>query len=71
MTVSVKAINTNNENAFKYAPAVTGVSTFYSEFGTYKLANITFTGAPGYSYSLSFLSDGIDYDKPENKKQIE
>ncbi|CDW88401.1 UNKNOWN [Stylonychia lemnae] len=71
LTVSLKAVTSNSSNALKYAPAITGISTFYSEFGVFKLSNITFTGSPGYQYALSFVSDGIDKSKPQNQENIQ
>ncbi len=32
------------------------------------MANLSFSGAPGYNYRLAFLSSGIDEKLPENQK---
>eukprot|EP00347_Sterkiella_histriomuscorum_P009701 403340212 len=71
LDVGFKATLSNTSDVNKYAPQVSGVNTFYSSFGVYKLSNITFTGAPGNSYSLSFVSEGIDNSKPANVEYLE
>ncbi|CDW85128.1 UNKNOWN [Stylonychia lemnae] len=62
-----RKLNATSQTQDMYSPVITGKTTFYSENGVYKLEGVQFTGSPGYSYELSFLSDGIDKNKPNNK----
>ncbi|CDW90223.1 UNKNOWN [Stylonychia lemnae] len=60
-----------NQQALQYAPVVQGQSQFVSQNGTFKVSDIIFIATPGYSFRISFSSDGIDKTKPSNQKYLE
>lgn len=71
LQISIKSTSTTSSSGTgNYAAALTGTTSFYSENGVYNLSGIKFTASPGYSYSLSFTSEGIDNTKPANKEYI-
>ncbi|CDW79966.1 UNKNOWN [Stylonychia lemnae] len=57
-----------DKNTLTYTPVLEGSQSFTTYAGVSQIDDLMFTGAPGYSYRLSFTSSGIDESLPENKK---
>jgi len=53
-----------------YPPILGGTTQFTSENGVFVVKGVEFTANPGKNYSLSFTTDGIDTDLPQNEAYL-
>eukprot|EP00347_Sterkiella_histriomuscorum_P017716 403348268 len=51
----------------KYSAIIEGTSSFTSMAGVVQIEDVTFAASPGYTYRISFSTDGIDQTKVANK----
>ncbi|CDW87526.1 UNKNOWN [Stylonychia lemnae] len=68
--VSVDSTSNTNPKALAYPPNIEGQTQFDSQAGMAVIQGISFAGTPGYTYSLSFSTDGIDLTKESNKNYM-
>ncbi len=54
-----------------YVPLLSGTTQYISYGGVVAVDNLQFSGAPGYNYSLLFLSSGINENLPANEEFLE
>ncbi|CDW72107.1 UNKNOWN [Stylonychia lemnae] len=59
-----------SKEAQAYPPIIEGQSQFAVLGGVVYIQNIQFTGTPGYQYSLTLTTDGIDLKKKSNKEYL-
>lgn len=69
--VSVDSNSNLDPKANVYPPIIEGNSQFTSVGGVVKVTGISFAATPGYTYSISFSTDGIDSTKKSNKDYME
>eukprot|EP00347_Sterkiella_histriomuscorum_P001991 403369895 len=60
----------NNNSANSYPPVIEGSTQFQVSFGVVSITGIQLTATPGYNFSLSFTTDGIDTSKKSNKDYL-
>ena len=63
--VQVDATYTANPKA-KYSPILEGTSQFTSIAGVVQVSDVSFAASPGYTYRVSFSTDGIEQTKVSN-----
>lgn len=68
--VSVDATSNLDPKANVYPPIIEGNSQFTAVGGVVKVTGISFAATPGYTYSISFSTDGIDTTKKSNKDYL-
>lgn len=66
----VDATYTLSSNATKYQPILEGLSQFVSLGGVVQVKDVKFAARPGYSYRVSFTTDGIDETKTANENYL-
>mmetsp|Transcript_20833 Transcript_20833/g.19876 ORF Transcript_20833/g.19876 Transcript_20833/m.19876 type:complete len:430 (-) Transcript_20833:2711-4000(-) len=60
----------NDGTALMYAPVLQGQTQSTAELGVFNVQGVIFAGAPGSSFKIVFETDGIDVNKPSNKKYL-
>ena len=63
----VRAIVDTSAKSGTYPPVVEGTSQFQAVGGVVIVEGLALTGTPGYNFSITFVTDGIDSTKPANK----
>jgi len=62
--------STDSRDNTYYPPILGGTTQFTSENGVFMVEGVEFTAQPGKNYSLSFTTDGIDAELPQNEAYL-